>query len=271
MVSTPPKPPACSPLLTSSDRAHSVHVAFDSLNYTILYAVSDVEMAFIYQSIPDMIPILLVQPGTIDRCIERNNSNYLDLDSAGFRTDWQKPGRHGCVKREGYEEGVPLYKMLAWAWWEAAWHPMGRIWTVAPENWGFFKGNKGNTYLGKHTRARMIVWPITTMLIQNTGYSVEDRCRQIPFREKKEHRGFLLAKRAEYINDHKIFSWPDMLPQIAESVAADAKGNEFEFYGTFSGTLNPKLDHLRNAGPLDRPIWLEEVAKSKFMVCSLGI
>jgi DNA mismatch repair protein MSH3 len=106
-------------------------------------------MNFIYQSIPDMIPIALVQPDVIDRCIARNNSNYLDLESSGFRTDWQRPGRHGCVKKEGYEEGIPLYKMLAWVWWEPAWHPMGKTFTVAPENWGFFKGNKGNTYLGE--------------------------------------------------------------------------------------------------------------------------
>lgn len=129
-------------------RAHSNHVAFDSLNYTVLYALSDVEMSFIYQSIPDMIPMMLVQPDVIDRCIARNNSNYLDLESSGFRTDWQRPGRHGCVKKDGYEEGIPLYKMLAWVWWEPAWHPMGKTFTVAPENWGFFKNNKGNTYLG---------------------------------------------------------------------------------------------------------------------------
>ena len=79
----------------------------------------------------------------------------------------------------------------------------------------------------------------------------------------------MLAKRAEYINDHKLFSWPNMLPEIAEGIPKDINGQEFEFYGTFSGTLNPKLDHLRNVGPLDRPIWLEEVAKSKFMVCRL--
>lgn len=99
-----------------------------------------------------------------------------------------------------------------------------------------------------------------------SGYSVEDRCKQVPFHEKKEHRGFLLAKRAEYINDKKLFSWPDMLPSVAESVPKNSDGKDFEFFGTYSGTLNPKLDHIRNVGPLDRPIWLEEVAKSKFMV-----
>ena len=130
-------------------------------------------MSFIYQSIPDMIPIMLVQPGTIDRCIERNNSNYLDLDSAGFRTDWQRPGRHGCVKKEGYEEGIPLYKMLAWAWWEAAWHPMGKTWTVAPENWGFFKGNKGNTYLGKSGKRE----ELTSLTLKATRWKTDaSRC-----------------------------------------------------------------------------------------------
>lgn len=57
-----------------------------------------------------------------------------------------------------------------------------------------------------------------------------------------------------------------MLPDIAEAMPKDAEGKDFEFFATFSGTLNPKLDHMRNVGPLDRPLWLEEVAKSKFMV-----
>lgn len=59
-----------------------------------------------------------------------------------------------------------------------------------------------------------------------------------------------------------------MLPSIAESMAKDEEtGKAFEFFGTFSGSLNPKLDRIHNVGPLDRPLWLEEVAKSKFMVC----
>lgn len=57
-----------------------------------------------------------------------------------------------------------------------------------------------------------------------------------------------------------------MLPQVAEAVPKDADGKAFEFYATFSGNLNPKLDRIRNVGPMDRPLWLEEVAKSKFMV-----
>jgi len=126
-----------------------MQVALDSLRYTVLYALTDPEMSFIYQSIPDLVSLLYVQPNTLDDCLARNNSNYLDLRLEGdFPTDWQTPGRHGCVKRPGYEEGIPLWKMMGWGWWEGPVHPLGRVWSVAPENWGHFKHNDGNTYLG---------------------------------------------------------------------------------------------------------------------------
>jgi hypothetical protein len=126
-----------------------MQVALDSLHHTVLYAVTDSEMAFIYQSLPDLIDLLYVQPDTLDHCLARNQSNYLDLNSqSGFPIDWQVPGEHGCVKRSGYKRGIPLWKMMSWVWWEHAAHPMGKPWTVGPEDWGHFKHNIGNNYLG---------------------------------------------------------------------------------------------------------------------------
>ncbi|KAK8846595.1 hypothetical protein IAR55_005681 [Kwoniella newhampshirensis] len=225
--------------------AHSVHMAFDSLNYTLLYAVDDSEMLFIYRSIPDLIPILLLQPSNVEKCVARNNSYYLDQNLAsGFPIDWETPGRHGCVKRVGYEEGIPLWKMFSWAWWEAPLHPMGRIWTLGPEDWGYFKHNLGNTYL---------------------GYSVQDRCERIPFYEQREHRGLVLAKRADYMTGNNM-AWPDILPDIISSVPQDENGRAFELLATASGSLGDKFKGVRNVGPMDRNSWLNEVAKSKFML-----
>jgi hypothetical protein len=45
----------------------------------------------------------------------------------------------------------------------------------------------------------------------------------------------------------------------------DDKGNNFEFVATASGTLDPELA-VRNIGLFPRDKWLQEVAKSKFMV-----
>jgi hypothetical protein len=131
-------------------RAHSVHLALDSLNYTLLYVLSDSEMLLIHQAIGDMIPVIFSQPSILEHCIERNNTNYLDIDwRTGFPPDWQRPGHHGCIKKQGFEDGIPLWKFLSWAWWESAMHPLGKTWTVGPEDWGKFKFNEGNTYLGK--------------------------------------------------------------------------------------------------------------------------
>jgi hypothetical protein len=130
-------------------RAHSMQVALDALHHTVLYALDDSEMTFIYHSIPDLVALAYIEPSTLDECLARNNSNYLDLgQDHGFPTDWQRPGRHGCAKRPGFEEGIPVWKLMSWFWWEGAHHPLGRHWTVAVEDWEKFKHKLGNTYLG---------------------------------------------------------------------------------------------------------------------------
>jgi hypothetical protein len=122
------------------------------------------------------------------------------------------------------------------------------------------------------TRATLISVSLASMSgirADQLGYSVEDRCKLVPLPEKKEHRGFLLAKRSQYLSDPKLFAWPNMLPAVAEAVKKDEDGNAFGFFGTYSGTLNPSINHLTNVGPMDRPLWLQEVARSKFMVCRM--
>jgi len=224
-----------------------MQVALDSLQHTVLYAVTDPEMSFIYQSIPDLVALVYVEPSTLDDCLARNNSNYLDLKlEGGFATDWQRPGRHGCAKRPGYEEGIPIWKIMGWGWWEGPVHPLGRIWSVAPEDWGHFKHNNGNTYV---------------------GYSVEDRCRLTAFvpHAEREHRGLTLAKRADYFTETQSYAWPGLLPKIIDKMPADAKGNKFEIVATAGGKLDGELG-VRNLGQFPRDQWLKEVAKSKFMV-----
>jgi hypothetical protein len=99
------------------------------------------------------------------------------------------------------------------------------------------------------------------------GYSVEDRCKLTPFvpHDQREHRGLTLAKRAEYFTSSQSYAWPGILPSIASKMPVDDKGNKFEFVATASGTLDPELA-VRNIGLFPRDKWLQEVAKSKFMV-----
>lgn len=125
-------------------------MAFQSLNHTLLYAVQDTEMSFIYSSIPDLVSTLLVESNILEACLNRNDMNYLDYaHDISFPPDFMHPGRHGCVKRPGYEEGIPIWKMFAWFWWEGGIHPLGNRWTLGPEDWASFKGGKGNNYLGQ--------------------------------------------------------------------------------------------------------------------------
>jgi hypothetical protein len=98
------------------------------------------------------------------------------------------------------------------------------------------------------------------------GYSVEDRCMLTPFvpHAEREHRGVTLAKRAEYFTS-ETYAWPGFLPTIVDKMPPDDKGNKFEMVATASGTLGKDIG-VRNIGQFPRDRWLQEVAKSKFMV-----
>lgn len=99
------------------------------------------------------------------------------------------------------------------------------------------------------------------------GYSVEDRCMLTPFvpHDQREHRGLTLAKRADYFTEKEHYAWPGLLPKIIPRMPEDTKGNKFEIVATAGGTLDKELG-VRNIGTFPRERWLQEVAKSKFMV-----
>jgi len=82
---------------------------------------------------------------------------------------------------------------------------------------------------------------------------------------EREHRGLALAKRADYFTPVQSYAWPDLLPKIIDKMPADEHGNPFEIVATAGGTLDKDLG-VRNIGTFPRERWLQEVAKSKFMV-----
>lgn len=102
------------------------------------------------------------------------------------------------------------------------------------------------------------------------GYSVEDRCMLTPFvpHAEREHRGITLAKRAEYFTSD-TYAWPGMIPKLVDKMPLDDNGNKFELIATSSGTLGSDTG-VRNVGQLPRDKWLQEVARSKFMVSEMS-
>lgn len=121
-------------------------VAFQSLNYTLLYAYGPMDTLQMYQAIPDLIPVVIMDSVTLQDCIDRN-INTADRTGDDGEGDWQT--KIGCIKRKGYEEGIPIWKTFPFHFWAGSATPMGPNWTLSPENWDVWQPGKGNHYLGE--------------------------------------------------------------------------------------------------------------------------
>lgn len=135
--------------VTAHIRAHSTILAFQSLNYTLLYTYTHMETLQIYQQIPDMIPIIIFEGSELEKCIARNDTTEAETDDGSLPGLWQKPDRIGCIKREGFEEGIPIWKSFAFHFWQHPASPIGQNWTLSPEDYEIWQPGRGNNYLGE--------------------------------------------------------------------------------------------------------------------------
>jgi len=76
----------------------------------MLYAYGAMEALHIYQTIPDMIPIVIFEGSELDNCINRSPSHIDDTENDATPGYWQPRDRIGCIKKRGYEEGIPIWK-----------------------------------------------------------------------------------------------------------------------------------------------------------------
>ncbi len=103
---------------------------------------------FIYQSIPDLVPIVIWEGKQFEDCSERNATNYRDdVDSWACPEDCSWPddedSPQGCLKRPGFEDGIPVWKTFVFHFWGDSQTPLGPQWTLAPWDDGV-----ENHYLG---------------------------------------------------------------------------------------------------------------------------
>lgn len=122
-------------------RARSTIDAFETLNYTLLYSYRELEALELYQAFPSLVRVVIMDAVLIRNCLHFNLPQLVpikEITSGRFRRmekpEWEKYGlaepaegegvwgesvmegmeRHrGCIKRESYEEGIPLAKTLA--------------------------------------------------------------------------------------------------------------------------------------------------------------
>jgi len=134
--------------LTLDSRAKSSYDAFTALNYTLLFSYGAMDTLLIYQYLPELVRVIIWEGSILDDCVRRNEDNYLDTEPHFAPGQWQV-GKKGCIKKPGFENGIPLWKSFSFHYWAGSAHFMGSRWTLSPENYGGDDPN-GNFYLGKY-------------------------------------------------------------------------------------------------------------------------
>ncbi|WVR03863.1 hypothetical protein IAU60_000861 [Kwoniella sp. DSM 27419] len=230
-----------------------------SLNYTLLYTQSAMDTLTLYSVLSHRVKLVIWEGSELKACLKRNESNWQDLELAHTPGHWQQDeGRYGCIMREGYEEGIPLSKSFTFHFWEGPENPLGRAFTLAPEDWSQWHNGVGNRYL---------------------GYSIETRCRAVKLPLDRQHRGMVLGKRSNYFDTTtRDWAWGSnhTLDQIIRDIPSAAEGSEgeeakFEMIATGGVKKDGAPEQLydgpiRNLGLLKQDEWYQTLAASKFLL-----
>lgn len=126
-------------------------VAFEALNYTMLYTYGAMDTYAIYEQIPDLVPIVIWEGLSLDDCVKRERSTEAETDTEDAPGTWQKTDEIGCIKKESFPKGIPIWKSFAFHFWASSAAPLGGRWTLSPENWGSWDIENDNHYLGMST------------------------------------------------------------------------------------------------------------------------
>ncbi|KAF8311197.1 hypothetical protein DL93DRAFT_2139922 [Clavulina sp. PMI_390] len=161
-----------------------------------------------------------------------------------------------CVKSPQNPLGPPIWKIFTFHFWPTAAHPLGHPWTISPEDYAsqIMKATDENTYI---------------------PYSVEPSCDLqplIPPTKRDQGRVWTLAKRLSYLTPHYERAWPaSYLASVSRNTGAHFMlGAENDT--AFTTEHIPSIDELggervvQNLGLLDRPQFMEEMAKSMVLL-----
>ncbi|WRT65680.1 uncharacterized protein IL334_002625 [Kwoniella shivajii] len=237
--------------------ARSSLEALHSLNYTLLYTFAPMDTLTLYQGLSDRVKTIIWESIELKKCMKRNETNWESLEDGHSPGKWQNTttGRFGCVRRTGYEEGIPLEKSFTFHFWSGAENPLGAHFTLSPENYAMWNHGIGNHYL---------------------GYSIESRCKAITLPSSKEHKGMALGKYSKYFNTSStewVWGKDDILNQVVNTMPESDEKEKFELIATIGHYEKSEVteDHVRfhemnNLGPLPQDEWYQTLASSKFLV-----
>ncbi|KAK6907327.1 hypothetical protein I203_101319 [Kwoniella mangroviensis CBS 8507] len=241
--------------------AKSTLDAFTSLNYTLLYTFESMDTLTLYQGLSDKVQTILWEGNQLDACVKRNSTNWETYENDHTSGKFQNASsislkRFGCIKTTDYQEGVPLEKSFTFHFWQGPANPLGRQFTLSPENYTLFnKGGEGNHYL---------------------GYSIESRCKAVSLPSSRHHRGMALGKYANYFNTSSsewVWGKEDILGKAISSMpASEETGEKFEMIATGghdddkTGKHEDMYKGITNLGKLPQQEWYQTLASSKFLL-----
>lgn len=75
------------------------------MNYTTIYTYGHTDSLTVWEAVPDMVPRMFMEASTVEMCTKYDKQHLDELSTVDYEY-WQRY-RVGCIKREGFEEGIP--------------------------------------------------------------------------------------------------------------------------------------------------------------------
>jgi len=209
--------------------ARSTIHALRNLGYSYFFLSSNQQMVQLYQMFPDLVKVVFLEPSEVEDC---------------RRAEF-------CVLRPDYPEGVPLWKLFSFLFWQNQGHNLGPQWTLNPEPWHLQdRGTVHNTYL---------------------GYSVEPSCTSRPVvpHSERPHQGYVMSKLLRFFLPSPNHAWSP------EDYNAASNATELRFvvgaipdpdksHDPVGGIVLPEA--LTNLGRLPQPQFLDALSHSKVLI-----
>ena len=102
----------------------------------------------IYQHIPELVKVIIWEGEQFQRCMARNETYFEFPEEEKHSPGSWQTGKKGCMMKEGFESGIPIWKSFTFHFWRDAQHPLGGPWTLAPYDYAAVSDSK-NYYLGQ--------------------------------------------------------------------------------------------------------------------------
>ena len=182
-----------------------------------------------YQMFPDLVKVVFLEVQDVEDC---------------RRAEF-------CVLGPDHPEGVPLWKLFSFHFWQGHEHNLGPQWTLNPEPWYIQdQGTVHNTYL---------------------GYSVEPSCtsRSVVPHSERLHQGYVMSKLLRFFLPTRNRAWsPEDYDAVSNATqlrfVVGAVPDPDKSHDPVGGIVLPEA--LTNLRGLPQPQFLNVLSQSKVLI-----